>query len=202
MKKSKRVAESQLKKLQRRSDRAYKKEELYQDTLELQREVNQRLKSLSYHHKSGTWASKTLINNLGREKLKAITTEGKVNIKKTMTTTQLNNINRGLQKFLRSKTSTHSGINKVKTSQLAGMKRTLDVTDEQASFLYEMLGDYSVRYLVDKIGASVVWDTINNAIAENDSEDEFLERLRTFKDLSNDEQLSSIASVIYDKYIS
>lgn len=200
IKASKKIAQSQLNKL-KRSGREYRKEELYQDTLKLQREVNARLKSLSRHHKKGTWASKILVNKLDKETIKALDTKGRVNIKPTMNITKLSNINKTLRNFLSSKTSTHAGIKEQTKATLKGIKKKLDVDDEEAELLYSMFGDESMNWLIAQVGASEAWATVMEAKEANDSQDDFIMRLQSLGINSPDEEIRMRAISIYNQYV-
>lgn len=200
IKASKKIARSQLNRL-KRSDREYRKEELYKDTLKLQQEVNARLKSLSRHHKKGTWASKILVNKLDKETIKALDTKGRVNIKKTMNITKLSNINKTLRNFLGSTTSTHAGINKQKRATLGGIKKKLEVNDEEAEFLYSMFGNDSMEWLIDQVGASEAWATVLEAKKADDTEDDFIMRLQSLGINSPDEEIRYRAISIYNQFV-
>lgn len=200
IKASKKIARSQLNRL-KRSDREYRKEELYKDTLKLQQEVNARLKSLSRHHKKGTWASKILVNKLDKETIKALDTKGRVNIKPTMNITKLSNINKTLKNFLSSKTSTHAGINAQKKATLGGISKKLEVDDETAEFLYNMFGNDSMEWLIDQVGTSEAWATILEAKKADDSEDDFIMRLQSLGINSPDEEIRYRAISIYNQYV-
>lgn len=200
IKNSKKIARSQLNKL-KRSDREYKREALYKDTLKLQQEVNARLKSLSRHHKKGTWASKILVNKLDKSTINAIDGKGRVRIKPSMNITKLSNINKTLKNFLSSKTSTHAGIKQQTKSTLSGIKKKLEVDDETAEMLYGMFGDDSMEWLIDKIGASEAWVTVVEAKEMNDSEDDFIMRLQSLGINSPDEEVRMRAINIYNQYV-
>lgn len=197
--KSKKIAQSQLQKVKKRSDKEYKKEQLYQDTLDLQRQVNRRLKSLSRHYKKRSWATRNLVDRLDKKTIKAFKND-KVSINKNMTITQLNNINKTLRNFLVSKTSTNKGIKEVKKIAVKSLKTTLDVTEEEAELLYGSLQNSSVQYLVDLIGASETWATIEDAKDKDDSETDFQTRIISLIN-SNDDDVRLIAINIYNKYV-
>ena len=124
-----------------------------------------------------------------------------------MTNTQLRAIEKAMNQFLVSKTSTKKGIGEVKKSTLDSLKLTLsktqEMTDEEVEQAYEMLGDSDFDYFnkADRIGASALWVLIDDAIESNMNESTFVDILSRYMDFSNDLDAKERASRLYQKYV-
>lgn len=168
--------------------------------------VNAKLKSLERKYQSGTWASRKLMNRLDKSVLNAWQ-DGRIKIRKGMTNTQLRAIEKAMNQFLVSKTSTKKGIGEVKKSTLDSLKLTLsktqEMTDEEVEQAYNMLGDSDFDYFnkSDRIGASALWVLIDDAIESNMSEESFVDILSRYMDFSNDLDAKERASRLYQKYV-
>ena len=168
--------------------------------------ANARLKSLERKYQSGTWASRKLMNRLDKSVLNAWQ-GGRIKIRKDMTNTQLRAVEKAINQFLVSKTSTKKGIGEVKQSTLDSLKITLsktqEMTDEEVEQAYEMLGDSDFDYFnkSDRIGASALWVLIDDAIESNMSESTFVDILSRYMDFSNDLDAKERASRLYQKYV-
>ena len=179
---------------------------LMADTRKLVDEANRRLKGLNNAGYRGTWASKKLINRIDTKTLKAWDKTGKIKVNKNLTTTQLKAIQKATEQFLASKTSRIKGIEETKKATIDSIKETLSeenkerVTEEDAEFYYDMLGDDDFDYFADKIGASTLWQLIDEAIEMNDTEDSWLNRLGNYITL-NDLDIRDRAIRLYNKYV-
>lgn len=168
--------------------------------------ANARLKSLERKYQSGTWASRKLMNRLDKSVLNAWQ-GGRIKIRKGMTNTQLRAVEKAINQFLVSKTSTKKGIGEVKQSTLDSLKITLsktqEMTDEEVEQAYEMLGDSDFDYFnkSDRIGASALWVLIDDAIESNMNESTFVDILSRYMDFSNDLDAKERASRLYQKYV-
>ena len=161
-------------------------------------------------HKTGTWASRKLVDRLSGSKLKAMTTNKKgrkrVKIKSGLTATQLKTIQKALNNFMQSETSTHKGIKNVREKTIESLRGTLsddvhEMTYDEAEALYDMFGNKDFDYFVDKVGASEMWIHIEEAIENNDSLSDFLTRLQMYAVDLNDEDALERAERIYEKYV-
>ena len=164
---------------------------LYKDTLKQVRQSNAKLASLQRRYKSGTWASKKLMNRLDTETLKAWQ-GGKIKIPTKISQTKLAAINKATRQFLQSKTSTKKGINDVKKETMKSLKATLSsdtkkYTDDEIETMYNMLGDKDFSDLTQKIDTSDLWVFIDNAIEKDLNEDEFLNTLLSHKESFDDD---------------
>lgn len=179
---------------------------LMAETRKLVDEANRRLKGLNNAGYRGTWASKKLINRIDTKTLKAWDKTGKIKVNKNLTSTQLKAIQKATEQFLASKTSRIKGIEETKKATINSIKETLSeenrerVTEEDAEFYYDMLGDDDFDYFADKIGASTLWQLIDEAIEMNDTEDSWLNRLGNYITL-NDLDIRDRAIRLYNKYV-
>lgn len=182
-------------------------DKLERETRKLVNKANARLDSLQRRYKSGTWASKKLANRLSSNKMRMWSKSGKIKIGKNPTKSQLLAVNKAVDQFLKSSTSTKKGINEVRKKTIESLRGTLSTEDEEMSYedaekFYEMFGEDNFSNIADKIGASALQAVIEDAIEENDSENDFIKRLEIYGGMSmNDLDIRSSAKVLYDKYV-
>lgn len=161
--------------------------------------------SMRKSYKSGTWSSKKLKKRLITETTKAWK-EGRIKINENMTITQLRAVQKATRQFMKSVTSTVSGIERVKKETISSLKGTLsideeEITEEEAETLYDMLSDEDFSTLVNKIGSSTAWALIEDAKEANDTENQFITRLSRYAFKINDETMKNKALKIYEKYV-
>lgn len=193
-----------------RKRRGAPKLSLESDTRRLINQANARLNTLERRFRSGTWASKRLRNKLSSYKLRVWTSSNRIKLKSNLTNTQLLAINKAVNNFLNSKTSTKKGIAEVREKQIESIKERLQVDDdkaqemtyEEAEFFYDMFGDNDFDRLAEKIGASALQAAIEDAIEADDSEDYFIQRLEWYGGVEmQDLELRAMAIRVYDKYV-
>ena len=177
----------------------------YKEVRKLSQKVNTRLKSLERKIKSGTWASRKLKNRLSTKRLKAWKFN-RVNVGKNISTTDLKMIQKALEQFLNSKTSTKRGIEDAKDRVKESIKTTLnesgyDLTDEEADTFYSMLEDEDFNYFADKVGASTMWAIMDDAIEYNESDTKFANRIERYIATINDLDTLDKVQNLYNKYI-
>lgn len=179
---------------------------LMADTRKLVDKANRRLKGLNNAGYKGTWASKKLINRIDTKVLNAWSKQGKIKLSRNLTNTQIKAIQKATDQFLKSKTSTIKGIRETEDSTIKSIQATLSdekrglVTREDAEFYYDMFGNDDFDYFAEKIGASTLWQLIDEAIENNDSEDDWISRLGRYITL-NDLDVRERAIRLYNKYI-
>lgn len=178
---------------------------LEKETRKMINKANARLDSLQRRYKSGTWASKKLANRLSTNKMKMWSKSGKIKLGKNPTKQQLIAVNKAINQFLSSQTSTKKGIQAVKRKQIESirLRRSIedeDFTEEDAEDFYDMFGDNDFNYFAEKIGASKLQEIIYDAIKEDDSENDFLSRLELYIEL-NDLDIREKAIRLYNKYV-
>lgn len=178
---------------------------LEKETRKLVNKANARLDSLQRKHRVGTWASKKLANRLSANKLKMWSKKGKIRLSKNPTRQQLLAVNKAVDQFLKSKTSTNKGIQDIKRKQIDTIKlrRSIedkDFTEEDAEDFYDMFGNDDFQSFAEKIGASALQEIIYDSIKEDDSETDFLDRLGLYIEINNLD-IREKASRLYDKYV-
>ena len=180
---------------------------LEKETRKLVSKANARLDSLQRRYKSGTWASKKLANRLSSNKMNMWSKQGKIKLGKNPTKAQMIGLNKAINQFLSSATSTKKGIKSVRQKTIESLRGTLSIEDKEMSFedvekFYEMFGEDNFSNIADKIGASALQAVIEDAIEENDSSNDFMKRLETYAGLSmNDLDLRESAKVLFEKYV-
>lgn len=179
---------------------------LIADTRKMVDKANRRLKGLKNAGYKGTWASKKLINRLDTKVLQGWSRQGKIKLNKNLTNTQIKAIQKAVDQFIKSKTSTIKGIRDTESATIKAIQSTLSdekrglVSKEDAEFYYDMFGNNDFNYFADKIGASTLWMLIDEAIENNDSEDDWISRLGMYITL-NDLDIRDKAVRLYNKYI-
>ncbi len=179
---------------------------LEKETRKLVNKANARLDSLQRRFRSGTWASKKLADRLSQNKVD-MWKNGKIKLPKNPNKTQLRAVNKAVNQFLASKTSTKKGIKSVRESTIESLRGTLsteinEMSYDEAEKFYEMFGDNDFSFLRSYIPASTLQACIEDAIEENDSEDSFIKRLEDYSDVSfNDLDMRDAAKSLYDKYV-
>lgn len=189
----------------RRGGKEWTQKNLYKETLKQVRETNARLASLERRYKTGTWASKKLMNRLDTLSLKAWTKGGKVKISPSMSKTKLAAIHKATSQFLASKTSTKTGIKSVRSKTIESLKESLSldgkkVSDEDAEAMYDMLGNKDFDDVASQVDASALWSFIDYAKEKNLSENEFVSLLVKYG-MSNDLDMREKAQRLYQRYV-
>lgn len=185
----------------------------YRRTQQKLSEVSKRLSTLSKSGYSGTWASRKLLNRLQGGKVGDVIDVTKrggqitgIKAPRRLTKTEMVAIQKASSQFLVSKTSTKKGIEEVRQSTIESLQTTLStdkkkLTNEEAEALYDMLGDNDFEDFVSKVGASTMWNLIEDAKDANDSEKAFLARLERMAITLEDVNLREKARRIYEKYV-
>lgn len=204
---------------------------LLAETRRMVNEANKRLRSLEKTGQYNSWASKKLFERLDTNNLKALSKikkgkqvyKGKFKVKgqriktrgqitgikipKNATNTQLIAINQATRKFLDSKTSTPRGIKRVKKSTIKTLKSTLslklqkEVTEEDAQFYYDMLENKDFNTFNEKIGASRMWEFIDESIERNQTQPDWIDFLENYGLTMEDKEMRNRAKGLYKKYV-
>ena len=191
------------KKLSTRTDT----QRLERETRKLVNKANARLDSLQRRYRSGTWATKKLSNRLSSNKMRMWSRGGKIKLGKNPTKQQLLAVNKAVNQFLESQTSTKKGISKTRQKTIESLRSSLSTEDKELSYedaekFYEMFGEDNFSNIADKIGASALQAVIEDAIEENDSSNDFIKRIEMYAGLSmNDLDIRESASKLYEKYV-
>lgn len=163
--------------------------------------ANERIKSINRKYKDTkyTWSINKL-KNLIPEYIK----NERIQIPKKIKKSELIDIYKSVESFLKSKQSTKKGIKEVQEKAKDTISSQLfdnELDDETIDEYYSMLEDNDFANLIDKdFDASEFWIVIDDAISSNDTLDEFLDRINMYKDVS-DEYIRNKAIKLYDKYI-
>lgn len=181
-------------------------QELYTELKKLTNRANQRLVRLEREFGTNTWASKKLMNRLVADPLQAWTSKNRVRVNKSMNITQMRAILKAVNQFLNSKTSTKRGIKQIKKTTIKNIAISLgtddeELTNEQAEVLYDMLSDDYVTDILRYIPASEFWSLIEEAKEMKDTEQSFINRIKTYIEFGNDVDMVDKLSVIYNNYI-
>ena len=191
----------------KRISRRKPKVDLEKETRKLVSKANARLDSLQRRYRSGTWATKKLANRLSSNKMKMWSKQGKIKLGKNPNKQQLLAVNKAVNQFLKSQTSTKRGISRTRQKTIESLRGTLSTEDNEMSYedaekFYEMFGEDNFSNIADKIGASALQAVIEDAIEESDSENDFIKRLETYAGLSmNDLDIRESANSLYMKYV-
>ena len=193
---------------------SYSKESLkiYRQTQQKLAEVNKRLEKLSKNGYSGTWASRKLLNRLSGEKTNVIERTQKggqitgLKLKGKVSNTAMIAIQKASQQFLNSATSTVAGIKSVRERTIESLGVSLStkkrkISNEEAEFLYEMLNDSDFLDFQQMVGASTMWNLIEDAREKHDSQNRFLKRLEDYAISLEDKDLREKAISLYEKFI-
>lgn len=179
---------------------------LYNELKKLSKRANQRLVRLERAFGKDTWASKRLRNKLDIESLQAWTKTGRVKVNKTMTITQLKATIKATQQFLNSKTSRVKGVKEVKKTTISNIAKSLgteeeELTNEEAETLYDLLSEDYITDLTKYIPPSELWALIEDARASNDTEQQFIDRIKDYIYFGNDTDMIIKLEMIYEKYV-
>jgi hypothetical protein len=204
------------KKLAKKQGKVFKapsseRKKLMNETREMVNKVNKRLRSLEKSGNYNSYASKKLFNRLDTKSINVLNKARNkkilsVKVTRGLTNTQLKAIQKASSQFLRSKTSTAKGIERTreqtKKSMLESLKTTMDsdITKDDIDDYYDMLSDRDFWYFADKLGASTLWQIIDEAKEKNMSESQFISTLELYITIP-DEDIRNKAIRLYNKYV-
>lgn len=180
------------------------------DFRNLQKEIhkaNQRITRVESRYGEGAWAIRELYGKLDTSVAKAITPFGQIRITKDMSQAQLNLVRRTVKEFLKSKTSTLTGIRQTRNNIMSGLKQSLSatedikLTDKEIEALFKLVEDKDTRSTVEKIGASTMWKLLIDAREKKANKTDFLVKVKQYYNYSNDQDVKSDLSDFYKKYI-
>lgn len=180
------------------------------DYRELQKEIhkaNQRITRIESRYGEGAWAIRELYGKLDTSVAKAITPFGQIRVTKDMSQAQLNLVRRSTREFLKSKTSTLTGIRQTRNNIMDGLKRSLsstedvELSDREIQALFRLVEDKDTRSTVEKIGASTMWKLLIDAREKKDNKTDFLVKVKQYYNYSNDQDVKDDLSDFYKKYV-
>lgn len=193
---------------------------LYRQTVDQVNKANKRLRSLQKEGYYNSWASRKLFKRLDVKNLDVLdrTKKGsrvnRIKLNNRLTNTDLIAILKATSQFLLSKTSTARGIKSVESSVKKSLYQTLkvdadtEITEEDIEDYYDMLSNDDFDYFNEKIGASTLWNLIEETkeLVVNKSEElavnenKFITILNRYITI-NDEEVRNKAIRLYNKYV-
>lgn len=185
---------------------------LYRQTVEQVNKANKRLRSLQKEGYYNSWASKKLFKRLDVKDLDVLdrTKKGsrvnRIKLNNRLTNTDLIAILKATSQFLLSKTSTARGIKSVESSVKKSLYQTLkvdadtEITEEDIEDYYDMLSNDDFDYFNEKIGASTLWNLIEETKELVVNENKFITILNRYITI-NDEKVRNKAIRLYNKYV-
>ena len=180
-----------------------------QDYRSLQKEIhkaNQRITRIESRYGEGSWAIHDLYGKLNMAR-KAITPFGQIRITRDMSQAQLNLVRRSVKEYLKSKTSTLTGIRETKNNIMDGLQRSLsstqdvNISDKEIEALFKLVEDKDTRGTVEKIGASTLWKLMIDSKEKKDNKLDFLARVKEYYNYTNDLDVKDDLKNFYNTYI-
>ena len=184
-----------------------KKEDLLREINKLKRQANRQIKDVEKTIGENTWAVRKLRDKLESETVRAFSEHHNVLANKKMSITQLRAVNKALQQFMSSKTSTVAGIEEVRQEVIQKISKTLtedrgrNISYDEAETLYNMFTDNDTDELIKDMGASAFWDVLESAKEASDSEEQFADRIARYAQREIDVDMRRKISNIYYKYV-
>lgn len=148
-----------------------------------------------------TWASKKLSSKLDNETLGAWSSASRIKIPKDASPDDLKRIQKATEDFLKSNTSTISGIKKQIKSIKSGFKKTYDVTDEEAETMYQAFNEELIQWITRYIEPSEFWQIIQEAKEMNLDESGFEKLIDDYIEIGNDDDIREKLEQIYSRYV-
>ena len=180
-----------------------------QDYRALQKEIhkaNQRITRIESRYGENAWAIGDLYGKLNMAQ-KAVTPFGQIRITKDMSQAQLNLVRRSVKEFLKSKTSTLTGIRQARANMISGLKKSLsstqdvELSDREIEALYRLVEDKDTRGTVEKIGASDTWKLLIDARVKKTNQTDFLTKVKEYYNYTNDQDVKDDLKDFYKKYV-
>lgn len=184
-----------------------KKEDLLREINKLKKQANKQIKDVEKTIGENTWAVRKLRDRLESETVRAFSEHHNVLANKKMSITQLRAVNKALQQFMSSKTSTVAGIEEVRQEVIQKISKTLtedrgrNISYDEAETLYNMFTDNDTDELIKDMGASAFWDVLESAKEASDSEEQFADRIARYAQREIDVDMRRKISNICYKYV-
>lgn len=184
-----------------------KKEDLLREINKLKMQANKQIKEVEKAVGENTWAVRKLRDKLEAETVRAFSEHHNVLANKKMSITQLRAVNKALEQFMSSKTSTVAGIEEVRQEVIQKISKTLtedrgrNISYDEAETLYNMFTDNDTDELIKDMGASAFWDVLESAKEVSDSEEQFADRIARYAQREIDVDMRRKISNIYYKYV-
>lgn len=185
--------------------------------------ANQRISRLTNEFGERSWATNQLYNRLEDPKILALTKTGYVKVNRSMSEVKLKYIQQAVKAFIspETQTSTVRGAKKaisntqqaikehftrIKRDRKTGEDIKIEISDEQAGRLYNIVKDRDLRDMSEQFNPSEVWARLVRAKEQNKSFDEFAklfeEDAKEFtKDGIKDRDVQEYLKEIYKMYM-
>lgn len=177
----------------------------FRQTIRLVGLVNKRIKDISKEYGTRSWSTKKLQDKLSISTLNAFK-QGKVKISANTSNTQLKAINKALQTFLNSKTSTVKGIKQVMSSQQRNIRQNLgnmdmNLSKEESETLFSFFADNDFNNITNYMPPSDMWVLLQEAKDKKMSLSNFGKQMSDYIDYGQDEDMIKSITNIYKKYV-
>lgn len=174
--------------------------------------INDMLKALDEEGYSNSWASKTLFNKIGTNKINIIK-NNKIDVGKISKTSSMSNltyIKKALNDFKASKTSTVKGIQsridderQFIAEQTDNQEFANELTDEEIGRIYEVFNDTDYKQLTESgmYDSDEIFTFITTAKEQDYGIRKFQNMVKTYSEDSPDVETRKMFKNIYDKYV-
>ena len=168
---------------------------------DLAKAVNERFADLRKRGYFNMYSSKQLIDKLSIEQLEQFLTRTN-NIRVTgYNVDNLEILKRLLTNFLKSKSSTARGINKIRHEQKIELGLTLDIDPEDSSRLLEIFEDENYTSIQNVVMPSDLWALITESKEYNYTDDKFIDLFEKNISTIPDDNFRKSLLNIYSKYV-
>lgn len=179
----------------------------YQKLIRDVHKANQRIQRLTERYGERSWATIPLYEKLEDKKVLALTEYGNVRINRKMSDIKLKYVQKVVQDFIASDTSTVRGAKSaIKKTKLSLKERFSDaenlkyMTDEEVGRLYQIVENKDWRYMTEVFDPSETWARLQRAKEKNLKYDEFTELFKKDADIK-DIEIKTYLKEIYDMYM-
>ena len=180
------------------------------DSQKLIRDVhkaNQRIQRLTERYGERSWATIPLYEKLEDKKVLALTEYGNIRINRKMSDIKLKYVQKVVQEFIASDTSTVRGAARaIKKTKLSLKERFSDaenlkyMSDEEVGRLYQIVENKDWRYMTEVFDPSETWARLQRAKEKNLKYNEFTELFKKDADIK-DIEIRTYLREIYDMYM-
>lgn len=144
--------------------------------------ANKRIVAIQNRYGDRAWATNQLYEKIDTKLVKAINKQGLITINPNMKIPALRKVEVATNEFLRSKTSKLTGIEEVKRDVKRSLKTRFGTPQKPMSWrdinkLYDLVEDKNKRDITEKIGASDIWFTLDQAREQNLKFDKYFDLL-------------------------
>lgn len=175
-------------------------EQQYRELVRKVGQANKRLRAIKNEFGTLGWAGESLKNKTEMNLIKAWTSRG-IKVNKNMSEEQQKAVLKAINNFLKSKTSSVSGIKRTIKSQQEALKVNLDISTDESKTLYKFFEDKDFNYVTNYIDASSLFVLLEDSKEEQHSENEFIKRIENYILVGEDESVRNSLKRIYNNYV-